>query len=452
MENKKNNKKVFWLLAIIVGLTCMGYLTTYPEALPLYQRRLFTVSYTSFSLWFNGTFVFLCIIVSINELNRYRMNGLISNLILFDLNLFYFFPGFLMNAIFETEIKFACYYAFYWLFLTVFGYIMQYFCKKTPLIVRVGGSKFTRFYNHGIVIIFSIAILLVSLVYSNFSISISSLFNASEVLEKRAASAELNIHWLIWFPILCGSMILPIWFTRAYKRKNIWQMILIAISMCAMYSIGANRVFLFMFFFAVVISVCKDDDLLIVKGLIVVLALVCIEYYLQNDYPVMNIVRRILVTPNGESRFYVDFFTNNNPDWCRQLLERWLAPMGLFSHYGQRIPAMIGNVYLGGSNCNTGLIGYSIANYGMSGLIIGPFLYTFSFMLLNRIMSKIQYKKMLQTTAVIITLEITNSFGWAEYLVLPSVLLLFYILMFLMPEDKEISRGIEDAAGEGRFY
>lgn len=439
MEDKKYNKKVFWLLAIIVGLTSLGYLTTYPEALPFYQRGLFTVSYTSFSLWFNGIFVFLCIIASIKELSRYRSNGLISDLILFDLNLFYFFPGFLMNAIFETEEEFALYYAIFWLFLTVFGYFMQYFCKKTPLIVRLGEIKYNWFYNHGIVIIFSIAILLASLVYSNFSISIASLFDSSAVLEQRAASAELNIHWIIWYPILCGSMILPIWFTRAYKKKNIWQMILIAISMCAMYSIGANRVFLFMLFFAIVISFCKDDDLLIVKGLMLVLAFVCVEYYLKDGYLVMNIVRRILVTPNGESRFYVDFFTNNNPDWCRQLLERWLAPMGLTSHYSQRISTMIGSVYLGGSNCNTGLIGYAIANYGMLGLIIGPFLYTFSFMLLNRIMSKIKYKKMLQITAVVITLEVTNSFGWAEYLILPSFLLIFYILMFLMPEDEEIS-------------
>lgn len=439
MRNRKEKRKIGLLLLIMAFFTVIGYLTTYPNALPLYQKCLFTVAPTDFSVWFNGAFVMLCVWASTSELLRYKRTQLISDLILFDLNLLYFFPGFLMNAVFLTEKDYTIYYACFWFFLTLFGYIMQYFCKRKPLTANLGlGAKYKWFYNNGIVIVFSAIILMVSLVYSNFTISITSLFKLSEVLEQRAASAELNIHWLIWYPILCGSMILPIWFTRARKNNKIWQMILIAISMCAMFSIGANRIFLFMLFFAMVISFWKDDDLLILKGLIVVLAIVCIENYLSTDYPIMNTVRRILVTPNGESRFYVDFFQHHSPDWCRQLLERWLVPFGLVSKYSDRISALIGTNYLGGSNCNTGLVGYSIANFGNIGKLIGPLLYTFSFAILNRITAKIKYKKMIQTMALVITLEVVNCFGWAEYLVLPSFLLLFYILIFLMPADPEL--------------
>ena len=444
-REKREKRKIRILLLIMIVLTIIGYLTTYPNALPLYQRHLFTVEPTGFSLWFNGAFTVLCIWASVGELIRYKKKKLISDLILFDLNLLYFFPGFLMNAVFLTEEDYAILYALFWLFLTLFGYIMQLFCKRTPLTVNVGGGfRYEWFYNNGIVIVFSSAILLVSLIYSNFSISIASLFNLSEVLEQRAASSELNIHWLIWYPILCGSMILPIWFTRARKNNKIWQMILIIISMCAMFSIGANRIFLFMLFFAVVISFWKDDDLLVLKGLIIVLGIVCIENYLSTGYPIMNTARRILVTPNGESRFYVDFFKNNNPDWCRQLLERWLAPLGLGSRYSSRISALIGSTYLGGSNCNTGLVGYSIANFGSAGMWIGPMLYTISFAILNRITIKIKHKKMLQMMALIIALEVTNCFGWAEYLILPSFLLLFYLLIFLMPADSKECNEEED--------
>lgn len=442
MSNKKDEKKLIILLILMITFTVVGYLTIYPTVLPLYQRRLFTVFPTNFNLKFNGFFTLLCILISTKQIMRYKSTRFISDLILFDLNLFYFFPGFLMNAIFLTDNYFTIYYALFWLFLSAFGLVMPIICKKKPIVVCIGNNpKYEWFYNSGIVILFSSIILLVSLYYSNFNINITSLFKLNEVLEQRATSAELNIHWLIWYPVLCGSMILPIWFTRAKKNNKIWQMILIVISMCAMFSIGANRIFLFMLFFSIVISFFPDDDLLILKGLIIVLAIVCLEYYISTDYPVMNTVRRILVTPNGESRFYVDYFQNHNADWCRQLLERWLLPFGFVSKYHNRIPAMIGLIYLGGSNCNTGLVGYSIANFGSAGIVIGPFLYIISFAILNRITCKIKYKKMIQTMAIIVTLEITNCYGWSEYLILPSFLLLFYLLIFLMPADTELYEG-----------
>ena len=436
----KEKLKILALLLIMLVLMCIGFLTTYPQALPLYQNKLFTIAPTSFNIWINSISIIICIAVSINQIFRFKKNLLITNLILFYLNLFYFFPGFLMNAIYKTEPFFTLYYAAFWGCLTYFYYMFQIFGKKQPLIITIRTDRklYKWFYDKGIVIVFSIAILMVSLIYSNFKISLASLFDVNEVLEHRAESAALNIHWIIWYPILCGSMILPIWFTRAHKNKEKKTMLLIIISMCAMFSIGANRIFLFMLFFAVVISVWKNDDFVILKGLILVLLIVCFENYLNSGYPVMNIVRRTIVTPNSESRFYVDFFSGHAPDWCKQLLERWLFPWGIISKYPQRIPSMIGLIYLGESNCNTGLVGYSVANFGIWGILIGPLLYAISFMLLDKILMKIRYKKMLHTIAIVIVLESCNSYGWAEYLILPSFLLLFYILLLLMPKEENI--------------
>ena len=433
-RKRKEARPILLIMLLIVGFTIVGYLTTYPTALPLYQRSLFTVEPTTYGMWLNGCMVSLCVLSTTSLILDYRRNKLISDLIIADLNVIYFIPGFLMNAIYDTDIYYMNYYALFWISLIIMQKVVIQIGhnRKSPLLVKVPINSYKWFYNVGIVVLFSGFALLVSLVYSNFKISIASLFTLSSVLELRAQSAELNIHWLIWYPVLCASMILPIWFTLAYKNKRYWQLALITITICAMYSIGANRVFIMMLFFAYMFTFLKDDDLLLIKIVAIVLLVIVIENYTNLGYPVMNVIRRLFITPNGESRFYVEFFRDNQIDYARQLLERWLN--GIFnSPYSQRIPAMIGKVYLNGSNCNTGLVGYAIANYGGAGIIVGPMLYTIANCILDAIMKKVKYEKMLQTMAIIVAIEIVNCYGWAEYLILPSFLLLFYLLLLFMP-------------------
>lgn len=438
MNCKKEKKKIYLLFLVIVALTVACYLTTYPNALPLYQLELFTISTTTYGIILNGTMIFACILVCTKLIMDYKDNNLISTLIILDVNILYFIPGFLMNAIYATETYFMNYYAGFWFVLMIMHWMIRYIGKRDNRIItmKIDFSTYRWFYNVGIVVVFSAFALGVSLIYSNWKISLTSLLDLNEVLASRAASAELNIHWIIWYPVLCASMILPIWYTLAYRNKRYWQMALIIITVIAMYSIGSNRMFLFLLFFAVIFCAFKDDNLLIVKVTIIMLFLVFLENYLNTGYPIMGIARRLFVTTNGESRLYARFFENNDVDWCRQLLERWLLPLGIKSPYLNRIPAVIGQTYLNGSNCNNGLVGYSIANYGSAGIVIAPFLYSISFRLLDIIMKKVKYNKMLQVTAIVISLHVINSFGWTEYLILPSFLLLFYILMFFMPSVK----------------
>lgn len=357
-----------------------------------------------------------------------------------------------MCAIYKTDELYNLYYILFWLFLNLLHAVMMYFYNpsKGPLrsdkYVRLNyndsyKSKFNYF-----VIGFILIVLGISLVLSDLRISIASLLNQSAVLEIRAAAAENNIHWLAWNPILAASMILPVWFTLAQKRKKIWISVLIVVTTCAMYSVSANRMFLFLLLFAVVITFFKDDDLLFVKCWVIVLAIIYLEYYLHSEsYTVLNVYRRLSLTPNSESRFYIDFFSNNELDWARQLLERWLIIFGIKSPYSVRIPAMIGQYYLGGSNCNTGLLGYCYGNYGIFGIIFGPFLYMISFFLLNKVTNKIRYNKTLHCAAIVYAVMVTNDYGWAEYLILPSFLLIYYILLFLMPPVADDEKQQEDS-------
>ncbi|WP_416327430.1 hypothetical protein [[Eubacterium] hominis] len=435
---KKEKRKIIILLLFVVILMVIGYITVYPVVLPLYQLRLFTLKPTVYSVYLNVFMLFMCILSCTKLICDFKVYKYVSSLIVLYINILYFIPGFLMNLVYDTDIYFMNYYALFWIGFIFAHKIVIVLGKKNPqpVLIKLNLKSYKWFYNTGIVIVFCTFSLVVSLFFNGGRISITNLFNLDEVLESRAASSQLNIHWLIWYPIVCASMILPIWITLAYKNKKYWMIAFITITILSMYSIGANRSFLFMLGFAIIFSFYKDDDLLLIKIMVFALVLVCIERYLNNGYPVMNIIRRLTITPNGESRFYVDFFQQNVPDLAKQILERWLHPLGINSNYDLRISAAIGNTYLNGSNCNNGLVGYAIANYGSLGIIIGPILYALSFRLIDKIMKKITYKKMLHVTAIVFALQITNSYGWAEYLILPSFLLLFYLLMLFMPSVK----------------
>lgn len=431
-------KTVFWY-AILIALTAYEFYTIYPEVYPLYQNRLFTLEKNGFYIT-NWCCTILSAFFCARQMKKFQRTRIISYLVMFYLNLIYYIPGFLMCAIYKTDETYNLYYILFWIFLNLLHLIMMYIYNPAGKMIR--SNKYIRLnYSEGyktkfnyFAIAFILFVLGISLVLSDLRISIASLLNQNAVLEIRAAAAENNIHWLAWNPILAASMILPVWYTLAQKRKKIWIMVLIVVTTCAMYTVSANRMFLFLLLFAVVITVFKDDDLLFVKCWVIVLGLIFLEHYLTSDsYRVLNVYRRLSLTPNSESRFYIDFFSNNELDWARQLLERWLIIFGIKSPYSTRIPAMIGQYYLGGSNCNTGLLGYCFGNYGIFGIFFGPLLYMISFLLLDKVTDKLRHKKTLHCTAIVYAIMVTNDYGWAEYLILPSFLLIYYILLFLMP-------------------
>ncbi len=435
---KHIRKYLFWIVAL-VAITIYVFYNVFPEEFPNYQNKLFTVKSNSL-ITVNWIALIFCVIFSVRQLGRYRKTQIISNLIMFYLNIVYYLPGLLMCMIYETDEVYNSYYIIFWFALTILHYIMiRIYNTKNKVArnskihqhLRVDGLYYARFryFALGYVLL----ILAISFMYSGMKINISTLLNQEKVLEIREAAAEENIHWSIWNLVVAGSMIFPVWFTLAHKQGSKKDMVLLAITICAMYTVAASRIYLFLLFFSLVISFSKEDELLLVKCWIVIMGLIILENKLLNLTIVSNVYRRLSLTPNGESRFYIDFFLKHQPDWARQVLERWLRLLGVESNYQLRVTALIGQEYLGGSNCNTGLIGSSFGNYGKYGLVLGPLLYIVSFWLLNKITNKIRYKKALQCMAIVIAIMVTNSFGWTEYLILPSFLLVFYILVLIMP-------------------
>lgn len=442
-------KKSLWILAYIT-ISYIVLKTVCPLVYPVYQNYLFTIESNSLKP-INIFCLILCVVFIIKQQNRYQRTRAISNLVMFYLNILYYIPGFLLWSLFKTDIKYNTYYIIFWLVINLFHLVLVTYFKGSKWhqdITEYDGKdiaddKYTTKYDL-FAVAFILIILLVSLIFSNFKISILTLFTQNEVLQMRAEAAEQNIHWIFWNPIVAASMLFPAWFCIAKKRNKKQAMILLSITVCAMYSIGANRMFLFLFAFAIAITYFRDDDYIILKCLTVSLVIAYLEYNVLQTHTILDVYRRLCVTPNSESRFYVDFFSYNEPDYARQLLERWLILVGIDSPYDIKIPKLIGDIYFRGSNCNTGLLGYAFGNYGVFGLFFGPFLYIITFGIYNYIMKKFTDSKVLHCFAVCYACMVINDRGWFEYLLLPSFLLIYYIIIWLMPSFAKVNQDTKE--------
>ena len=209
-----------------------------------------------------------------------------------------------------------------------------------------------------------------------------------------------------------------------------------------MYSVGNNRVFLLNLFIGMAICLLRDKNNSTLKIVFCCLSICAIEFMLSEIIstniiyanPFNNVMKRLFATPNAIARHYVEFFSENQPDWLMQNWSRFFSFFGLSSSYSEPIPTVIGyTFYNKGMNSNNGLIGTAVANYGMLGVVISPLLYIFSFRLLDFCSEKIKATEELIVLGIIIATTIPNSFGFMELIVTPSYLLICYVLIFLMP-------------------
>ena len=109
---KHIRKYLFWIVAL-VAITIYVFYNVFPEEFPNYQNKLFTVKSNSL-ITVNWIALIFCVIFSVRQLDRYRKTNIISNLVIFYLNIMYYLPGLLMCMIYETDEVYNSYYIIFW--------------------------------------------------------------------------------------------------------------------------------------------------------------------------------------------------------------------------------------------------------------------------------------------------------------------------------------------------
>ena len=444
----QDRKKIYAYIIAITLLYVLVFWKIFPKILPyteggLYARVKFDAVRT---LVGTIVIVFMARFSYQYEMN-FRQHKKVSSIVVLTLYLFYFIPGQIMNIVYETDKLFFWLYILFWLFLELFLHIsnkIRFVNKGDLKLINAQYSKRSAQIYEGFVILILLIVIVISLTNSNSSLSIMNMFDIKSINETRMESREANIHWILWYPILAVSILNPVWFQRAWKNKNIVLLVLILFSTVAMYSVGNNRAFLLNLFIGFAICLLRDKNNSTFKIVFCCLAICAIEFMLSEtiltntiyDNPFNNVMKRLFATPNAIARHYVEFFSENQPDWLMQNWSRYFSFFGLSSSYPEPIPTVIGHTYyFKGMNSNNGLIGTAVANYGMLGVFISPLLYVFSFRLLDFCSEKIKATEELIVLGVIIATTIPNSFGFMELIVTPSYILMCYVLIFLMPHQ-----------------
>jgi len=269
---------------------------------------------------------------------------------------------------------------------------------------------------------------------NNFKLDILSIFSYSKIYDLRDKFKQSNTHWLLWIPIMFGSMMVPLWCIIFYKLKKYYFIPLFFITMISFYSIGGNRVILFYLVISLIIIMKKYiKKHKISFFLLMIITLIFLRFDAVLIF--VDIIRRTIVTPNVISYMYYSFFINNEPDYLRQALDRYLNVFGIYSKYKDVIPIMIANHYRYDATLNTGLIGTAISNYGLMGVIISPILYIISLRLVDFFTKTSNYFNNKETKyfmSLILAITITNSNNWVESMITPSFVILYYLsLVFI---------------------
>lgn len=285
----------------------------------------------------------------------------------------------------------------------------------------------------------SFTAILISGILSDFRF-VLNIFDISNVYKLRFAFREENTHWILLAYITFAAKIIPILVVISIElKKKYIYIVLLAISQIFLFSIGANRLFLFdLLLIIMVYYFGKKNHKILVYLLLAVYLLIYVENYINITQYGLELIRRISITPNLISQFYFDFFKVNPPDFLKQHLD-WLTHyFNLYeSNYTTPIPRIIGSIYSSniGENMNTGLVGGGFANYGMYSLILSPLGFILSFRLLDSILYKLKENNIKLAISVVITTYLINSNQFFSLLFKPSeVLMLFLSLMFLQME------------------
>jgi len=416
-------------LVVYTVLVTFALIKIFPVKLPIYANSIFEVDMTGYRFILT---IIICIFLIRNTARYIKDDVTMSNLLIALINCFYFIPGIIFLTITESEIEYYFFYIGFWLVMLVLNSLIP---QSKEFKITFKSDKNKRFLYMFLIVCTTIFSCAISLYLNGFSLALLNILNISSVMDMRLSFREENIHWVIWNFILFSSTVIPIWVIICLKTKKYFIVGFLIFTQISLYSISANRLFLFSLLLAIVIYLFANNYKFIYIFFLLSYIFMILEIAIFDEsFIVTDTIRRISYVPNIIGEYYYDFFSHNAPDYLRQYFSRLAALLNFKSKYTIQIPTLIGSLYTGGSsNYNTGLVGAGMGNYGFISIIISPLTYLLSFRILDAILYKLTDIKVKLAIAFILAMVLVNTNQWFESLFAPSFMLLFYISLIIMP-------------------
>lgn len=432
-EDKETRRSLIYR-ALIFLFAYIAIRYAYPNFFPAYANRYFTVD-TEWNRTCVNLFLLVFLWLFLREENKlFETRNRISAAIMICLNYIYFLPGTFMNMFYAGEIYFSILYAVYCIVINC-------------MVIGIGNRKikparhlFSRVNSDNICLLLTVLMIALSLVFSGFQINIFNVFNSDEIYTTRGTNELIDRLYFLWYFIIFGATIIPTWLVIALKKKQYIRALLYSVAVFLMFSVNANRQFIFTLAVACAIYFCKKRRNLANWVFMAMWMIPVAELIINKGYILSDVLRRFVLVPNIDAFYHVDFFQENEPDYLRQALNIYANRLGFVSPYSKKIATIIGEQYFGTAmNANTGLLGGNFANYGYLSLVLGPIGYVFSFWILDKVFVQTQHKEILLATAITVAFSVTNYETWIELFITPSWIFFYYIFLALLP-----TQGIEE--------
>lgn len=220
-----------------------------------------------------------------------------------------------------------------------------------------------------------LTVLFISAKYTGFRLN----FNLGEVYSLRFEAREFPIPTLLKYIFGWSRNVIPILFCLAFSNNHYKTAIGLGFIQILSFGIDGMKMTLFLIaldFIIILFSKIYNNSHyygVMLLGISTVSLAAVVELIIdKSNWILFLITYRMSFLPVKISAYFVDFFTNNEPDFFRSSILRRFGLSSPYSEYG--INQMISGIYEGNYeiNANNGLISDAVANWGMPGIVIMP--------------------------------------------------------------------------------
>ena len=269
---------------------------------------------------------------------------------------------------------------FFWVWLIS---LQVYISRKSirPIVLKIGESVFDDKIIYVFAIISFALVIYINLRYTHFRIS----FDIYDAYDFRAQAREYSFPTIIRYGFCWSRAINNCMIAYCLSKRKFPTVILFIIAQVLSFSIDGlkSTLFLPIIIIGIFILYTKRPTARFFNYVLNIISGLCVAGVIENRiFHTANItlvfIRRVFFTPVVLNSYYVDFFSNNPPVYYRTLF-------GIPSPYTE-LGRMIGGIYANrpNMNCNNGLLGDAMINFGIVGVFVFPILLIMILWLIDR--------------------------------------------------------------------
>ncbi|MEG1925517.1 MAG: hypothetical protein RR415_07195 [Ruthenibacterium sp.] len=305
------------------------------------------------------------------------------------IEILYFIPGILYCTITNTPLLFISFFFAFWLLMTVFNILIP--TSKGTLAKYINFYIPDKVFGMCLIAIVILAFITGKLSGANF---FNLIFSGEEIYENRANLAARNVHWIIWNLTISLAYFIPVLLCLTIKMRKFFISALLCVAEFYLYSIGSNRIFIYLLGMALFFSFFRANKASVLKTQFAMVIVSIIGFYVNSKLfqIIPSIIDRLGTIPTKVAIRYFMYFSNHEPAYLADAFPRLYNILGIESPFvNNGIGTVVGYYFSHGfDNENTGLVGGGIGNFGMLSILISPIFYILGFRIIESVCNKIQ--------------------------------------------------------------